>query len=120
MSQAKLSSEQFQRITRAISDPNRYEMLRHIFRCGESTCGIVAGTVPITAGTASHHLRELELAELVTVTKDGRFSPSHSTSRDVAGVSGGASGVVSCGYEESFRCSHCGGPDRPGLRLQRV
>ena len=68
-----LTPDQFQRITRALSDPNRYEMLRQIFLCDESTCGSVASTVPITAATASHHLRELETAELVQVTKDGRF-----------------------------------------------
>jgi ArsR family transcriptional regulator len=73
MAQFELTQEQFQRIARAISDPNRFELLRLIYRTPESTCGDVIANVPITAGTASHHLRELELAELIYVTKEGRF-----------------------------------------------
>jgi ArsR family transcriptional regulator len=73
MGKVELSAEQFQRIGRAVADANRWEMLRLIFSRPEVTCGDVCGSLPITAGTMSHHLRELELAELVTVTKCGRF-----------------------------------------------
>ncbi len=73
MTKVELTPEQFQRIGRAISDPNRWEMMRQIFAEPETTCGAVAATLPITAGTASHHLRELEIADLVTVTKCGRY-----------------------------------------------
>ncbi len=68
-----LTIEQFQRIARAVSDTNRWEMLRLIFSQPEVTCGDVTAGLPITAGTASHHLKELEVAELVTVTKCGRY-----------------------------------------------
>lgn len=74
MSTATLTSEQFQRITRALSDPTRYEILRRIYastdtmNCGATCCGL-----PISAGTASHHLRELEIADLIQVARDGRF-----------------------------------------------
>ena len=73
MGQVELTAEQFQRIGRAVSDANRWEMLRCIFAQPEVTCGDVAANLPITAGTASHHLKELEQAELVTVSKCGRF-----------------------------------------------
>ena len=74
MGKLELTSEQFQRIARAVSDPNRWEMLQMIFREEqEVTCGDVSGSLPITAGTASHHLKELEVADLITVTKCGRF-----------------------------------------------
>ena len=73
MGKVDLTSEQFQRIGRAVSDANRWEMLRLIFSQPEVTCGDVTAGLPITAGTASHHLKELETAELVTVTKCGRF-----------------------------------------------
>jgi ArsR family transcriptional regulator len=73
MPPVELTPEQFQRIGRAISDPNRWQMLQCIFAQPETTCGAVAGPLPITAATASHHLRELEIAELVTVTRDGRY-----------------------------------------------
>ncbi len=68
-----LSTEQFQRIAKAVSDPNRLEMMRLIFAQPEVTCGCVAGAMPITAATASHHLKELEVAELIAVEKCGRF-----------------------------------------------
>lgn len=71
--QFELTAEQFQRVGRAVSDPNRWEMLRLIFSQPDVTCGDATSGLPITAGTASHHLKELESAELVTVTKCGRF-----------------------------------------------
>jgi ArsR family transcriptional regulator len=75
MSTMKLSAEQFQRIARAISDPNRYEMLRLVFACKDEnpTCGRVSGELSISPGTASHHLHELEAADLIRVTKAGRY-----------------------------------------------
>ncbi len=73
MGTVELTAEQFQRIGRAVADANRWEMLRVIFSQPEVTCGDVSGGLPITPGTASHHLRELELADLVTVTKCGRY-----------------------------------------------
>lgn len=48
-------------------------MLRRIFACESLTCGGVAAELPISAATGSHHLRELEIADLIRVTKDGRF-----------------------------------------------
>jgi ArsR family transcriptional regulator len=68
MAKVQLSPDQFQRIARAISDANRWEMLRVIFSRPDVNCGDVSGALPITAGTASHHLKELETAELVEVT----------------------------------------------------
>ena len=73
MANLQLTPEQFQRVARAISDANRWEILQKIFKEPEVTCGSVAELLPITAGTISHHLRELELAELIHVTKCGRF-----------------------------------------------
>jgi len=73
MAKVELSPEQFQRIARAVSDPNRWEMLRLIFAQPETTCGGVSDELPITPATMSHHLRELEVADLVSVTKCGRY-----------------------------------------------
>jgi ArsR family transcriptional regulator, arsenate/arsenite/antimonite-responsive transcriptional repressor len=73
----KLTPEQFQRINRAIADPNRYEMLRQVFACKDKdkdpTCGSVISALSISPGTASHHLHELEAADLIHVTKAGRY-----------------------------------------------
>ena len=74
MAKVDLTPEQFQRITRALSDPTRYEMLRRVYASTETmNCGCTCSGLPISAGTASHHLRELEIAELIQVAKDGRF-----------------------------------------------
>jgi DNA-binding transcriptional ArsR family regulator len=70
----KLTPEQFQRITRALTDPTRYEMLRRIYASKECfNCGDACSELPISAATGSHHLRELEIADLVRVKKDGRY-----------------------------------------------
>ena len=74
MPSVTLTPEQFHRVARALADPTRYEMMRRIFanadnmNCGKAMCGM-----PITPATGSHHLRELELAGLISVAKDGRF-----------------------------------------------
>ena len=73
MATGTLTPEQFHRITRALADPNRYKMLRRIYTEGDQTCGSVLSAVPISPGTASHHLRELETADLIRVTRQGRF-----------------------------------------------
>ncbi len=77
-----LTPGQFNRIAKALADPTRYEMLRRIFaqtsaqssgQPGEMNCGACLGDLPISPATGSHHLRELELAGLIAVAKDGRF-----------------------------------------------
>jgi DNA-binding transcriptional ArsR family regulator len=69
-----LTPDQFQRIAKALADPTRYEMFRRIFaQTDEMNCGACLGDLPISAATGSHHLRELELADLISVAKDGRF-----------------------------------------------
>ena len=68
-----LTEEQRTRITRALADPNRFAMLRCIYAGQDTTCGVVASQLPISPGTASHHLRELETADLIRVTKEGRY-----------------------------------------------
>jgi ArsR family transcriptional regulator len=69
-----LTPGQLQRIAKALADPTRYEMMRRIFAStAEMNCTACVKYLPITAATGSHHLRELELAGLVSVAKDGRF-----------------------------------------------
>jgi ArsR family transcriptional regulator len=69
----KLTTQQFQRIARALSDPHRFEMLRKIHATPNMTCSDTCAELPISPATISHHLRDLETAELITVTKDGRY-----------------------------------------------
>jgi ArsR family transcriptional regulator len=71
--EVELTPEQFQRISRALSEPNRYAALRHIYGDSDMTCGGISSALSISAGTTSHHIRELENADLIRVTKDGRY-----------------------------------------------
>ena len=73
MPKLTLTPEQFQRITRAIDEPIRFDMLRHIYSCTTLSCGDMTTALGINPGTASHHLRALEDADLVRVEKVGRY-----------------------------------------------
>ena len=62
-----------QRIARALADPHRFEILRKIHSTPRMTCADTCVDLPISPATISHHLKDLENAELITVTKDGRY-----------------------------------------------
>ncbi len=69
-----MKAAQFRAITRAISDPTRYEILQHIARVDDCTCADLREGSPIGAATLSHHLKELEGAGLITITRRGKFA----------------------------------------------
>jgi ArsR family transcriptional regulator, arsenate/arsenite/antimonite-responsive transcriptional repressor len=86
MSAAKrveLSEEQVHLIAKALADPRRLEVLRQIGRCNEpSRCVEIKECHEISAATLSHHMKELETAGLIRVTRDGKFA-SYTLRRDV-------------------------------------
>ncbi len=67
-----LTAEQFHRISRAVSDNTRYDILRKVFASSGLTCGGAAEGLPISAATVSHHLRQLFDAGLVELKRQGR------------------------------------------------
>ena len=69
-----LTCAQFRAITRAISDPRRYEILQHIAGKKACTCVELRERSPITAATLSHHLKELQSAGLITIARRGKFA----------------------------------------------
>ncbi|HEY0264606.1 MAG TPA: helix-turn-helix domain-containing protein [Granulicella sp.] len=69
----QLTPQQIQRITRALADPNRFEMLRKIHAHPSLSCGNTCSDMTVSPATASHHIRELEMADLITVTREGRY-----------------------------------------------
>ena len=73
MAKITLTPEQTQRILHALADPNRYDILQRVYASDKAlTCGCAKGELPITDATCSHHLKELQVAELIEVERDGR------------------------------------------------
>lgn len=76
-SKAKVSllrRAQFRAITKAISDPTRYEVLQRIARTEYCKCADLRECSSITAATLSHHLKELEDAGLIKIGRKGKFA----------------------------------------------
>jgi ArsR family transcriptional regulator, arsenate/arsenite/antimonite-responsive transcriptional repressor len=69
-----LTSAQFRAITKAIADPQRYDILQHIAGQKSCTCVELRKLCPITPATLSHHLKELESAGLITIGRQGKFA----------------------------------------------
>jgi ArsR family transcriptional regulator len=68
-----MDSGQFQKISKALADPRRYDILKRIASADELACHDVRCQLPITAATLSHHLKELHNAGLISVRKDAKF-----------------------------------------------
>lgn len=69
-----MDSQQFHRISKALADPRRYQILSRIAKCRELACSDVRYELPITAATLSHHIKELVNAGLVVVRREGQFA----------------------------------------------
>jgi ArsR family transcriptional regulator len=69
-----LSEDQVQTIAKALADPRRYEIIKRISHSAQPlACESVRGCLEITAPTLSHHMKELEVAGLITVRRSGKF-----------------------------------------------
>jgi len=70
----ELSDRQFRAITKAVSDPRRYEILQSIAGAKNCTCMELRESFPISAATLSFHLKELESAGLIAIAREGKFA----------------------------------------------
>ena len=70
-----MDPDQFHRITKALADPRRFEILEHIARAGhEAACANLTCGRPVSRATISHHIKELVNAGLIRVRRDAKFS----------------------------------------------
>jgi ArsR family transcriptional regulator, arsenate/arsenite/antimonite-responsive transcriptional repressor len=71
----ELSENQVQLIAKALADPRRYEILQKLRRRDQALpCEAVRGYMEISPATLSHHMKELEMAGLIKVIREGKFA----------------------------------------------
>ena len=68
---ARMNDEELAQIGKALGDPNRLAIYKHIAQHDELFCGEIHAKHTISAATLSHHLRVLADLGLITSRKDG-------------------------------------------------
>jgi ArsR family transcriptional regulator len=78
-----LTEDQVLLIAKALGDRRRYEILKRLGERQDAlSCGAVRDCMGINPATLSHHMKELEIAGLVEVVREGKFA-SYSLRRDI-------------------------------------
>jgi ArsR family transcriptional regulator, arsenate/arsenite/antimonite-responsive transcriptional repressor len=71
---AEITRAQRTAILKALADPRRFEVLERIAGSGCAlSCSETLASLPISAATLSHHIKELENAGLIRVQREGKF-----------------------------------------------
>ena len=69
-----LSKRQQELIAKALSDPRRVEILKQIGSGNCVACGDVRARQDVSAATLSHHMKELEMAGLIEIAREGKYA----------------------------------------------
>jgi ArsR family transcriptional regulator, arsenate/arsenite/antimonite-responsive transcriptional repressor len=70
----KLDQATFDRIAKALADPQRCEILQRTANAGELCCSAIVNDCGVSQATISHHLKELATAGLLERRKEGQFA----------------------------------------------
>ncbi|OLD54722.1 hypothetical protein AUI46_07555 [archaeon 13_1_40CM_2_52_13] len=73
----KLATEDFDRISKALADPQRCAILQKLAMTGKLNCSDVGAFFDVSQPTVSHHLKELATAHVVEKEKQGQFCFYH-------------------------------------------
>jgi ArsR family transcriptional regulator len=65
--------DQFQRISKALADPQRLAILERIATDPEVACAALCEQFPVSQATISHHVKELSNAGLIRVRRQAKF-----------------------------------------------
>ncbi len=68
-----MEADRFYAISKVLSDPTRFEILKRIAADKEVACAVLKETFPVTQATISHHLRELQEAGLIEVRRQAKY-----------------------------------------------
>lgn len=70
-----LPEAQFQRVGKALADPQRFAVLEMVARCGgELACRRIIESSRLSPATISHHIKELTTAQLIEVRREGQYA----------------------------------------------
>jgi ArsR family transcriptional regulator len=70
-----LTAAQFVKIARALAEPRRVRILKQLGESETATpCSEVTLNGEVSAPTVSHHLKELQNAGLLEITRQGKFA----------------------------------------------